>query len=313
MAPIPGEGAGADRAAADAVTLPLGRQTPGMSMQLSKPDPARRWPLSRTGGLCRTSSTRQQLPALLRALRGALPLCLALAAQARAETALVAVAANVSAPMERIALAFKKATGHELRLSAGPTGRFYTQITAGGAPFEVLISADDETPRRLVSEGHAVAGTAFTYAIGQLVLWSPRAGLVDGDGQVLAGTTWRKLAIANPKLAPYGQAAVEVLRALGLWERRQASLVMGESIAQAYQFVATGHAELGFVALSQIQQPGKPVSGSVWRVPQKWYAELRQDAVLLERGRHNPAARALLEFLKTPAARSILQGYGYRH
>ncbi len=225
----------------------------------------------------------------------------------------MAVAANFSAPMERIAQGFKQTTGHDLKLAAGPTGRFYTQITAGGAPFEVLVSADDETPRRLIAEGHAVAGTAFTYAIGQLVLWSPRAAWVDAEGAVLSSQAWRKLAIANPKVAPYGQAAMQVLRARGALAAAQPRLVTGESIGQAFQFVVSGNAELGFVALSQVQKPDQAITGSLWRVPQNLYDELRQDAVLLKRGEHHAAARALLDYLKTPAARAVMQGYGYRH
>jgi molybdate transport system substrate-binding protein len=242
-----------------------------------------------------------------------LVLSLLVIAPARADTVLVAVAANFQGPMERIAEGFKQTTGHGLRLSAGPTGRFYTQITAGGAPFEVLVSADDETPRRLIAEGHAVPGTAITYAIGQLVLWSPREGVVDAAARVLDNPAIGKLAVANPKVAPYGQAALEVLRARGLLDRWQPQLVTGESIAQAYQFVASGNAALGFVALSQVQQPGKAAAGSMWRVPAELYQPLLQDAVLLKRGEGNAAARALLDYLKTPAARAVMQGYGYRH
>lgn len=235
-----------------------------------------------------------------------------LCATARAGEVTVAVAANFVGPMARIAESFQAATGHTVKTSAGATGKFYTQIATGGAPFELLIAADDETPARLVKEGHAVAGTQFTYAIGQLVLWSAQPGLVDAQGAVLASGRFGKLAIANPKLAPYGAAAMEVLKARGLADSLGPKLVQAESIAQAYQFAFTGNAELAFVALSQVVVPGKPAAGSLWRVPPQLHAELRQDAVLLKPGENNPAARALLEHLKSPAVRSLIQSYGYR-
>jgi molybdate transport system substrate-binding protein len=247
---------------------------------------------------------------LVRLLVGASLAC-AMAATHAGEV-LVAVAANFHAPMQRIAADFKAATGHTAKLSVGPTGRFHAQIVAGGAPFEVLISADDETPRRLLAQGHAVPGSAFTYAIGQLVLWSPRPGFVDDQGAVLRTGEFRKLSIANPKVAPYGQAALQVLRALGLAETLAPKLVTGESIGQAFQFVATGNAELGFVALAQVQQPGRAFEGSMWRVPPQLHATLRQDAVLLERGAGNAAARALLAYLQSAPARAVMQAYGYR-
>lgn len=242
-------------------------------------------------------------------------LCVLLACAAgtcQAADVVVAVAANFAGPLARIAEGFSAATGHVLKVSAGPTGKFYTQIVAGGAPFEVLISADDETPRRLIAEGHAVAGSNFTYAIGQLVLWSATPGLVDDQGAVLAGGKFNKLAIANPKVAPYGAAALQVLKARGLTDAVTPRLVTGDSIAQAYQFVSTGNAELGFVALSQVAVPGKPVTGSVWRVPQTLYGEIRQDAVLLKAGERNPAAQALLAYLKGDAARAVIASYGYK-
>ena len=229
---------------------------------------------------------------------------------ARAADVQVAVAANFVVPLERIGSAFTAATGHVLQVSAGATGKFYAQIVAG-APFEVLVAADDQTPKKLVAEGHAVAGSNFTYAIGRLVLWSAKPGLVDEQGAVLAGTRFNKLAIANPKIAPYGAAAIEVLKARGLTDGVSPKLVTAESIAQAYQFVATGNAEIGFVALSQVAVPGKPGLGSYWVVPQNLYGEIRQDAVLLKAGEKNPAAAALLTYLKSDAARSVIQAYGY--
>lgn len=228
----------------------------------------------------------------------------------RAGEVQVAVAANFAQPLERLAAGFKAATGHTLKASAGATGKFHAQIAAG-APFEVLLAADDETPRKLLAEGRAVPGSAFTYAIGRLVLWSARPGVVDDQGAVLASGRFTHLAIANPKVAPYGAAALEVLRARGLVEAVTPKLVTGESIAQAFQFVATGNAELGFVALSQVAIPGKPAAGSHWLVPPSLYGEIRQDAVLLKAGEKNPAAVALLAYLKSDAARDMIRSFGY--
>lgn len=222
----------------------------------------------------------------------------------------VAVAANFAAPMARLAEGFSAATGHTLKLSTGATGRFYTQVISG-APFQVLLAADDETPRRLIAEGHAVAGSQFTYAIGQLVLWSAQPGLVDDRGAVLAAGRFAHLAIANPKTAPYGAAALQVLKARGLAEALAPRLVTAESIAQAWQFVTTGNAELGFVALSQVVVPGKPPTGSHWRVPAALHDEIRQDAVLLKAGAKSAAAAALLAYLKSPAAQAVIRAYGY--
>jgi molybdate transport system substrate-binding protein len=235
---------------------------------------------------------------------------LALGAPVHAAEVQVAVAANFVGPLARIAEGFTAATGHVLKVSAGSTGKFYAQIAAG-APFEVLIAADDETPKRLVAEGLAVAGSNFTYAIGKLVLWSAQPGFVDDQGAVLAAGKFAHLAIANPKVAPYGAAGLEVLKTRGLTDAVTPKLVTGESIAQAYQFVSTGNAELGFVALSQVAIPGKPVVGSYWLVPQALYGSIRQDAVLLKAGQQNPAATALLAWLKGDAARMVIQSYGY--
>jgi len=228
----------------------------------------------------------------------------------RAGEVQVAVAANFAQPLERLAAGFKAATGHTLKASAGATGKFHAQIAAG-APFEVLLAADDETPRKLLAEGRAVPGSAFTYAIGRLVLWSARPGVVDDQGAVLASGRFAHLAIANPKVAPYGAAALEVLRARGLVEAVTPKLVTGESIAQTFQFVATGNAELGFVALSQVAMPGKPAAGSHWLVPPSLYRAIRQDAVLLTAGEKNPAAVALLAYLKSDAARDMIRSFGY--
>jgi molybdate transport system substrate-binding protein len=250
----------------------------------------------------------QGLPAMRARLFSALVALIATAASAGEVQ--VAVAANFAQPMARLGEAFTAATGHTLKLSTGSTGKFYSQI-ATGAPFEVLLAADDETPARLVKEGHAVAGTPFTYAIGRLTLWSATPGLVDDKGAVLAAGNFRHIAIANPKLAPYGAAAYEVLKARGLSEALAPKLVLGDSIAQAYQFVATGNAELGFVALSQVAAPGKPAPGSYWVVPANLHSPIRQDAVLLKAGEKNPAAAALLAYLKGEAARQLIASFGY--
>ena len=234
-------------------------------------------------------------------------------ASARADEVSVAVAANFAAPLNKIAEGFSAATGHTLKVSAGSTGKFYTQIVAG-APFEVLIAADDETPKRLIGEGLAVAGSNFTYAIGRLVLWSASPGLVDDQGAVLSAGKFTHLAIANPKLAPYGQAGMEVLKAKGLTEVVAPKIVTAESIAQAFQFVASGNAEIGFVALSQvIGADGAPTKGSYWLVPSSLYGEIRQDAVLLKNGDKKPAALALVHYLKGVQARSVIQTFGYSH
>jgi molybdate transport system substrate-binding protein len=221
----------------------------------------------------------------------------------------VAVAANFAAPAKGLAEDFRRASGHTAALSLGSTGKLVAQIV-NGAPFEVLLSADEAAPRELETTNHAVPGTRFTYAVGRLVLWSPKAGVVDAGGAVLKTGSFRHLAIANPRLAPYGAAAVETLRNLGLHDALGARLVTGESITQAFQYVASGNAELGFVALSQVQADGTP-GGSSWVVPQTLHAPIRQDAVLLAKGRDNEAARAWLAFLRSPAARPTLRRFGY--
>jgi len=229
---------------------------------------------------------------------------------ARADTVQVAVAANFMAPMQRIAAEFERATGHAVRLSSGATGKLYAQIV-NGAPFEVLLSADDETPQRLMAQGAAVANSRFTYAIGRLVLWSPQAGRADGGAAVLHEGRFRHLAIASPKTAPYGAAAVQTLKSLGVHEALESKVVQGENIAQALQFVASGNAELGFVALAQLRQGDRPLGGSMWLVPAELHAPIRQDAVLLARARDKPAALALLRFLQGERGRTIVRESGY--
>lgn len=233
-----------------------------------------------------------------------------LGALAHAETVQVAVASNFSAPMQKIVAAFEKDTGHKAALSFGATGKFHAQIR-NGAPFAVLLAADDETPARLIKEGLAVAGSSFTYATGQLVLWSSRPGLVDGQGAVLRAPLPGKLAVADPKLAPYGAAAMQTLHRLGLLEQLQAQMVMGENIGQTFQFVRTDNAALGFVALSQVMADGRITAGSAWVVPASMHDPIRQDAVLLPPGEANPAAKALLQYLRGNSARQVMRAYGY--
>src|SRR5450830_1401611 len=189
----------------------------------------------------------------------------------------VAVAANFAGPMKAIAARFEQETGHKVRSTVGSTGKFYAQIK-NGAPFEILLAADDETPIKLEQEGAAVAGTRFTYAIGKLVLWSAQPGLADDRGEVLSKGSWQHLAIANPKLAPYGAAAVEAMKKLNVYGAVESRLVVAESIAQAQQFIDSGAAQLGFVAMSQVVEGGKLKSGSAWVVPAGLYSPLRQDA-----------------------------------
>lgn len=222
----------------------------------------------------------------------------------------VAVAANFTEPAKQIAAEFTRDTGHLAKLSFGSTGKFYTQIT-NGAPFEMLLAADDSTPARLEREGHAVNGSRFTYAVGTLVLWSSKATFVDAGGEVLKSGRFNKLSIANPKTAPYGAAAVETLKKLNLLEAVQPKFVQGENISQTLQFVSTGNADLGFVALSQVFQDGRITGGSAWIVPAEMHDPILQDAVILKRGENNPAAGALQAYLKGDKARAIIRRFGY--
>lgn len=222
----------------------------------------------------------------------------------------VAVAANFAGPMEKLAAEFQRDTGHKAIVATGATGKFYAQIR-NGAPFEVLLAADDDTPARLETENHVVAGSRFTYAVGRLVLWSARDGVVDAGGNVLKTGSYKHLAIANPKTAPYGAAAVATLRKLGLYESVQPRIVQGENIAQAWQFASTGNAELGFVAQAQVWRDGKFTSGSGWIVPATMHAPIRQDAALLAKGAGNPAAQALLQYLRTDKAKALIRTFGY--
>lgn len=227
----------------------------------------------------------------------------------RADTATVAVAANFAAPAKALIDRFMKTSEHQITLSTGSTGKLYAQIEHG-APFEVFLAADQERPARLEEQGLGVSGSRFTYAVGKLVLWSAQPELVDHHGDILKQGDFARLAIANPKLAPYGAAARETLQKLGVWSQVQPKLVMGENIAQTHQFVSTGNAELGFVALSQIQGEDKP-TGSYWQVPGSLHTPIRQDAVLLARGKHNEAAKQLLQYLRSEPAKALIESYGY--
>ena len=229
---------------------------------------------------------------------------------ARAAEVTVAVASNFSAPMQKLAQAFEQETGHKALLSFGSTGNLYAQIR-NGAPYQVLLAADDATPRKLEAEGLGVAGSRFTYAIGTLVLWSKQPGLVDEKGDVLRSGKFERIAMANPKLAPYGAAAVETLTQMGVLQAVRPKVAQGENISQTYQFVATQNAQLGFVALSQVMVDGRVSQGSAWVVPAHLHSPIRQDAILLVKGRDAPAAAALMRFLRSERARALIRTFGY--
>lgn len=228
----------------------------------------------------------------------------------QAGEAQIAVAANFTAPMKAIIALFEDETGHSVRTSYGSTGKFYAQIK-NGAPFEALLAADQRRPELLEEEGVAVPGSRFTYAIGTLVLWSADADKVEDGPALLASGDFNKLSIANPKLAPYGEATIETLEALELKAAIEPKLVTGENIAQTYQFVDTGNADIGFVALSQVMNNGKITKGSGWVVPGDLHKPIRQDAVILARGEENPAVTALIEYLKGDDAQAIIHDFGY--
>jgi molybdate transport system substrate-binding protein len=223
----------------------------------------------------------------------------------------VAVAANFSSVLKDIAVEFQKDTGHQLAITPGATGKFYAQIS-NGAPFDVFLSADDETPRKLAQEGKAIAASQFTYAIGRLALWSPSPDLVDKSADILKTDKFKFIAIANAKVAPYGQAAVQTMQKLGVLTKIEPRIVQGESIAQTYQFVSTGNAQLGFVALSQILENGKIKTGSAWIVPEEMHEQLKQDAVVLQSCKHMSACQALMEYLKSEKAKKMMASYGYK-
>nr|WP_298688710.1 molybdate ABC transporter substrate-binding protein [uncultured Dongia sp.] len=230
---------------------------------------------------------------------------------ARAEGVLVAVAANFADAAQDLAALYEKSSGIQVAVTTGSTGKLYAQIKEG-APFQILLSADAKTPAKLEDEQAAVKGSRFTYAIGKLALWSADAKRVGADGRTaLQADDFQHLAIANPGLAPYGVAARETLQSLKLWDKLSPKIVMGENIGQAHSMVATGNAELGFVALSAVLNPKKPSEGSHWVVPQDMFKPIRQDAILLNAGSGNAAATAFLDFLKSPEAHAVIETYGY--
>lgn len=235
---------------------------------------------------------------------------LALLTPAHAEIAQVAVAANFAEPLKAVAAVLEKTTGHQLKITVGATGKLYAQIR-NGAPFDVLLAANTQTPAALEKDGWTQAGSRFTYATGKLVLWSADVTTVDARGDVLKNGHFRKLAYAAPKVAPYGTAAMQVMDHLGLHAALGPKLVQGESIGQTFSFVYTGNAELGFVALSQVLEGGKLKSGSVWIIPQTLYDPIQQDAVILKRAAGNPAAQALITLLKSPNIKDLIRSYGY--
>lgn len=243
-------------------------------------------------------------------LRLALLLTLTLSMACGAAEVTTAVAANFSAPMKVLAEAFEKETGHRVVMAYGATGQLYAQIVRG-APFEVLLAADDETPKRLEAEGHTVPGSRFRYATGRLVLWSRIANRVDERGEILLSGRFERLAIANPQLAPYGAAARQTLKNLGIADSVSARVIEAGNATQAYQFVASGNADLGLLALSHVWADNALKSGSAWLVPAKLHDPLHQEAVLLKQGRNNPAAEALLAWLKTDKVRTWIRQYGY--
>lgn len=242
-------------------------------------------------------------------IHGLLATCLLLSGMvmARADTINVAVASNFTNPIKEIAARFEAQSGHRINLVFGSTGKHYAQIK-NGAPFAAFFAADAHRPELLEQEGVALPGSRFTYAVGRIVLWSPKPGLVDSDGKVLQEKPFRHLAIANPRLAPYGKAAQQFLQARGLWDGLQGHLVRGENIGQTFQFIRSGSAELGFVAYSQVKRPGHPLEGSLWEIPPDTYDPIAQQAVLLE---ESPVAREFMTFVRSAEATGIILGFGY--
>ncbi len=241
---------------------------------------------------------------------GMLGALLATARAASAGEVNAAVAANFTAPAQQIVDLFQKESGHTVKLSFGSSGKFYSQIKEG-APFDVFLAADEKNPKLLEEEGLAVKDTRFVYALGKLVLWSAQPGFVDGKGAVLGKGSYNKIAYADPKLAPYGLAAHETLQKLNLWDKVQGKMVTGESIAQTFQFAASGNAEMAFVALSQITRDGKIIDGSYWLVPADLYSPIKQAAIQLTAARDKAAAQAFLAYLKGPKAAAVIRSFGY--
>lgn len=232
---------------------------------------------------------------------------LLIAGRSMADELRMAVSSNFAAPFDVIAGRFEMRTGHKVIQISGSTGKHYAQIT-NGAPFDAFFAADTARPALLEQQGVALPGSRFTYALGKLILWSPTAGYIDPDGSILTDRRIRHLAIANPRLAPYGRAAEEVLRARGEWQSYQGRLVRGENIGQTFQFVSSGNVALGFVAYSQVKRPGAPVEGSLWLVPRSLYSPIAQQAVLL---REKPAARDFMAFMREEETLQTIRGFGY--
>lgn len=225
-----------------------------------------------------------------------------------ADTLRIATASNFAAPMKELAHRFQEISGDRVVVSRGSTGKHYTQIR-NGAPFDAFFAADSARPRRLEEEGRIIPGSRFTYAVGRLLLWSPRAAYVDSEGNILRSGEFRHLSLANPKLAPYGQAARQVLLKLGLWDALTPRMVRGENVGQTYQFVASGSAELGFVARSQVARPQTPLPGSYWMVPEALHDPIEQQAVQLS---ERPSVRRFMEFVRSAAGHAVIESYGYR-
>lgn len=234
----------------------------------------------------------------------------ALSLSAHAAEVNVAVASNFTAPMKVIAQHFEKETGHRAKLSFGATGQFYAQIK-NGAPFGILLAADTTTPTKIAQEGLGLRDSAFTYASGTLVLWSKNPTLIDQSGEVLKQGKFNKIAIANPKLAPYGAAALQVITKMGLGDTLKSKIVEGSNISQTFQFVSSGNASLGFVALSQVYENNKLKEGSGWIIPNDMYAPIKQDAIMLNSGQNNPAAQAMMQYLRSEQAKVIIRAFGY--
>lgn len=224
-----------------------------------------------------------------------------------AETILIAVASNFTAPMKEIASQFEQTSSHTLKVSYGSSGKFYAQIQ-NGAPFHLFFSADQVKPKALEKEGLAIEGSRTTYAIGSLVLWSAKAHAFSDGRKFLESGKYNKLAIANPKLAPYGFAAIEVLKNLHIAEKYKTKWVLGENISQTYHFISTGNADIGFIALSQIAISG----GTSWVVPNELYQPIKQDVVLLRSAENNAGAKAFMDFINSPTIINSIESYGYK-
>ncbi len=224
----------------------------------------------------------------------------------QAGSARIAVASNFAPTIKKLASVYQANSGHQIQLAFGSTGKHYAQIHHG-APFDAFFAADVRRAKLLEDEGKAIPGSRFTYAIGQLALWSTNPDMIRDDS-ILDTGVFRHLAMANPKLAPYGLAAREFLQATGRANRLKPRLIFGENISQTYQFVASGNAKLGFVAWSQLKRPGHKITGSWWRIPKNTYTPIKQQALLLN---NNPAARGFLNFVQTPQGRAIIASFGY--